>query len=185
MWRSAIALPSDLRRAIAVAERTAKRRAIDIQEGTIIADSVGQAIERFRDEVDREHFRDHSRDGKAVRDSAYDRLTRFFGRMAPQRLETIHGYQFLDARAKFEVKKMREAAQRIANRINRPVKGCMELMLTKHPDYFSMLDIRPAAITTKLDNRSADAYDFAAHANPSTTHRHYDRRKVKAASATE
>ncbi|WP_133118108.1 site-specific integrase [Burkholderia ubonensis] len=85
----------------------------------------------------------------------------------------------------FEVKKMREAAQRIANRINRPVKGGMELMLTKHADYFSLQDIRPAAITTKLENRSADAYDFAAHSNPSTTHRHYDRRKVKATSATE
>ncbi|WP_193098284.1 hypothetical protein [Burkholderia sp. Z1] len=85
----------------------------------------------------------------------------------------------------FAVKKMREAAQRIANRINRPVKGGMELMLTKHPDYFSLQDIRPAAITTKLANRDADAYDFAAHANPGTTHRHYDRRKVKAADATE
>ncbi|WP_175958424.1 hypothetical protein [Burkholderia sp. BCC0405] len=85
----------------------------------------------------------------------------------------------------FEVKKMREAAQRIANRINRPVKGGMELMLTKHADYFSLQDIRPAAITTKLTNRDSDAYDFAAHSNPGTTHRHYDRRKVKAASATE
>jgi hypothetical protein len=26
---------------------------------------------------------------------------------------------------------------------------------------------------------------LAAHANPSTTHKHYDRRKLKAASATE
>ncbi|WP_124478368.1 hypothetical protein [Burkholderia ubonensis] len=85
----------------------------------------------------------------------------------------------------FEVKKMREAAQRIANRINRPVKGGMELMLTKHPDYFSMQDVRPAAITMKLENRSADAYDFAAHSNSSTTHRHYDRRMVKSADATE
>ncbi|WP_155628993.1 tyrosine-type recombinase/integrase [Burkholderia stagnalis] len=54
-----------------------------------------------------------------------------------------------------------------------------------YADYFSLQDIRPAALTTKLENRSADAYDFAAHSNPSTTHRHYDRRKVKAASATE
>ncbi|WP_175958423.1 hypothetical protein [Burkholderia sp. BCC0405] len=92
--------PRGDRTGLAVAERTAKRRALDIQEGTIVAGSVGQAIERFRDEVDPDHFRDQSRDGKAVRNSAYDRLTRFFGRMAPQRLETIHGYQYLDARAK-------------------------------------------------------------------------------------
>ncbi|WP_186151880.1 hypothetical protein [Burkholderia gladioli] len=354
--------PRGDRAALAVAERTAKRRALDIQDGAIVAGSVGQAIERFRDEVDPEHYRDQSRDGRAVRTSAYDRLTRFFGRMAPDRLETIHGYQFLDARAKagapigankdmalmstmcnywirwglikanpftgmmqnkaekdvrsierhhvlrfyvwslrqdqayrtmgvaamfcyltgfraaevrpyhmgglaedgvkviaakrkkgeaavvklrhwsprlravverarrdravdsvflfpnrkgqmysksgwasvwqdamyafigerdpeiareLEVKKMREAAQRLANRINRPVKGGMEMMLTRHPDYFALSDIRPAAITTKLANRDADAYDFAAHANPSTTHRHYDRRKVKAAAATE
>ncbi|WP_157721050.1 hypothetical protein [Burkholderia ubonensis] len=37
---------------------------IDIQKGTIIADSVGQAIERFRDEVGANHFRDPSSDGK-------------------------------------------------------------------------------------------------------------------------
>jgi integrase len=60
-----------------------------------------------------------------------------------------------------------------------------EKTLTQHTEYFAPLDIRPAAITTKLDKRSADAYDFAAHANPSTTHRHYDRRKVRKASATE
>jgi hypothetical protein len=60
-----------------------------------------------------------------------------------------------------------------------------EKTLTKHPEYFAQMDIRPAAITTKLSNREADAYDFAAHANPSTTHRHYDRRKVKKARATE
>jgi hypothetical protein len=56
---------------------------------------------------------------------------------------------------------------------------------TEHADYFSALDIRFAAITTKLRNRSADAYDFAAHANPNTTHEHYDRRTEKKASATE
>ncbi|KVT58334.1 hypothetical protein [Burkholderia ubonensis] len=95
------------------------------------------------------------------------------------------GARDLEIAKEQEVKKMREAAQRIANRINRPVKGGMETMLTKHPDYFSLQDIRPAAITTKLTNRNADAYDFAAHSNPSTTHRHYDRRKVKAANATE
>lgn len=57
--------------------------------------------------------------------------------------------------------------------------------VTEHPDYFSALDIRPAAITTKLRKRSADAYDFAARANPSITDTHYDRRKEKKASATE
>jgi hypothetical protein len=85
----------------------------------------------------------------------------------------------------FEAKKMREAAQRIANRVNSPIRGGMDLQLTNHPAYFSLLDIRPTAITTKLNNRDDDAYDFAAHANPGTTHRHYDRRKVKVAKATE
>lgn len=60
-----------------------------------------------------------------------------------------------------------------------------ESTLTSHPMYFNLQDIRPAAITAKLQNRDADAYDFAAHANPATTHRHYDRRRIKTASATE
>jgi hypothetical protein len=30
-----------------------------------------------------------------------------------------------------------------------------------------------------------DAYDFAAHANPATTHQHYDRRLERVAKATE
>ena len=57
--------------------------------------------------------------------------------------------------------------------------------LVEHSMYFSLQDIRPAAITTKLRNRNTDAYDFAAHANPSTTHKNYDRRKEKKASTTE
>jgi integrase len=81
----------------------------------------------------------------------------------------------------FDLKRQREAAQRRGS----PLAGELKLTLVDHPAYFSMLDVRPAAITTKLENREADAYDFAAHANPSTTHKHYDRRKVKAASATE
>ncbi len=60
-----------------------------------------------------------------------------------------------------------------------------DFKLVDHPAYFALEDIRPAAITTKFKNRSADAYDFAAHANPATTHRHYDRRKEKKAGATE
>jgi len=51
--------------------------------------------------------------------------------------------------------------------------------LIDHPLYFSLLDIRPAAITTKLRQRSSDAYDFAAHANPSATRKNYDRGKEK------
>ncbi|GAA5231800.1 hypothetical protein FOZ76_14660 [Verticiella sediminum] len=57
--------------------------------------------------------------------------------------------------------------------------------LVEHPAYFNLQDIRPTAITKKLADRAPDAYDFAAHANPQTTHRHYDRRVVKKASATE
>ncbi|ANJ87104.1 hypothetical protein MB84_31070 [Pandoraea oxalativorans] len=57
----------------------------------------------------------------------------------------------------------------------------MALQLTKHPAYFSWLDIHPTAITSMLEQRAADAYDFAAHTTPSTTHRRYDRRKTKVA----
>jgi len=60
-----------------------------------------------------------------------------------------------------------------------------EKTLTKHRLYFNLQDVRPAAITTKIQNRDHEAYDFAAHANPATTHKHYDRRVVKKASATE
>ncbi|MDR5764998.1 hypothetical protein [Caballeronia sp. LZ028] len=354
--------PRTDRHAIATAERSAKRKALDIQAGQILAGSVADMIDRFRTDVAPTHFRDQSAEGLSVRTGAYERLTKFFGRMSPSALETFHGYQYLDTRAKagapigankdmalmqticnyavrwgvikanpfvgmmlnkaekdvrtveraqvvrfylwalrqeqayrtmglaamfcyltgfraaevrpfhlsgitddgvkvvgakrkkgeaetvklrswstrlrvvverakrdrkvdslflfpnrrgqpysksgwgsvwqdamyayigardpaiakeFEVKKMREAAQRIGRRVNNPVRGGIELHLTDHAEYFSMLDIRPAAITAKLESRDADAYDFAAHANPGTTHRHYDRRKVKKASATE
>lgn len=350
------------RQGTANAERIAKRKALDIQAGEIIAGSVADMIDRFRDDIDPTHYRDQSPEGKGVRKGAYERLTLFFGRMSPAKLETTHGYQFLDDRAKagapigankdmalmqtichyairwgvmrsnpfvgmmlnkadkdvrtversqvvrfylwslrqeqayrtmglaamfcyltgfraaeirpfhmsgitdagvkvanakrkrgedettklrhwstrlrvvverakrdrkvaslflfpnrrgqpysksgwgsvwqdamyhyvgqfdkgiareYEAKKMHEAAQRIANRVNSPIRGGMDLQLTKHPAYFSMLDIRPTAITAKLDQGDDDAYDFAAHSNPATTHRHYDRRKVKAARATE
>lgn len=349
--------PRGDRAAIHEAERLAKRRAVDVQEGQIIAGSVADAIDRFKTDIDPEHFRDQGRDGKYVRDSYYEKLTKFFGRMAPARLETVHGYQYLDARAKagapigankelalmqtmcnywirwgliktnpfvgmmlnkgdpdvrtvgrgqivrfylwavrqhqayrtmgvaamftyltgfraaevrpfhmsgltdagvrvvsakrkkgeaqtvklrewsprlrvvverakhdrkiasvylfpnrrgrpysksgwtsvwqdamyayigafdaaiaseFEAKCRREAAQR------RGVKADdVELTLVDHPAYFALSDVRPAAITAKLENRDVDAYDFAAHANPATTHKHYDRRKVKRAAATE
>lgn len=58
-------------------------------------------------------------------------------------------------------------------------------LVTGHPMYFSLLNVRPVAITQKMEKRSADVYDFAAHANPSTTHKEYDRRRVKRATATE
>ena len=353
-----VTAPRGDRSAIATAERAAKRKAVDIQAGQVIVGSVADMIDRFKTDIDREHYRDQSRDGKAVRDAAYEKLTKFFGRMAPLKLETYHGYQYLDQRAKagapigankdmalmsticayavrwgvvktnpfvgmmqntadkdvraiereqivrfylwalrreqafrtmgvaamfcyltgfraaevrpfhmsgitaagvkvvsakrkkgeretvklrhwslrlrvvverakrdrkveslflfpnrrgqpysksgwgsvwqdamyafigafdediaqeFELKKAREAAQRKGT----PLAGELVLTITDHPAYFSMLDIRPAAITTKLANRDVDAYDFAAHANPATTHKHYDRRKVKAANATE
>jgi hypothetical protein len=57
--------------------------------------------------------------------------------------------------------------------------------LQEHREYFSLSDVRPVAIATKLRNRNEDAYDFAPHANPATTHRHYDRRTERRAKATE
>jgi integrase len=319
------------RQAIMEAERTAKRKAMDIQQGVIIAGSVADMIERFKKDVAPTHYRDQSKDGLAVRESGYKNLIAFFGKMAPQSLKTIHGYQYLKARAdsgapikankelalmsticryaiqwgvieanpfkdmmlnqadkdvrtitrsqivKFylwsqkqasdqfrtlgcaalftyltgfraaevrpfhtsgltkegvrvigakrkkgeaEIVKLREWSPRLqmvvkrakqargkdigylfANRHGQPYTrsgwgsvwqdamiawiGCEPKALVEHPQYFSLLDVRPAAITTKITKRSADMYDFAAHANPSTTHKHYDRRKVKRASATE
>lgn len=323
------------RKAIAEAERIARRKAMDIQEGQILAGSVADMIDRFRTDIEPTHFRDQSKDGKAVRDGACANLIKFFGRMSPMALRTLHGYQFLDARAKAgapakankelslmsticnyavrwgvmetnpftgmmqnktdkdvraisrsqivrfylwglrqpatfrnlgcaamftyltgfraaevrpfhvsglskdgvrvlsakrkkgeaDVMKLREWSTRLevvvarakqthkterlylfANSLGKPysrsgwgsvwadamlawIKSFDDdadaKTLVQHPAYFSLLDVRPAAITTKLRNRSADAYDFAAHANPSTTHKHYDRRKEKKASATE
>ncbi|MEJ0004401.1 MAG: hypothetical protein WDN30_14255 [Pararobbsia sp.] len=57
--------------------------------------------------------------------------------------------------------------------------------ITEHPLYFALNDGRPTAITAKMDRRDVDVYDFAAHANPATTHKHYDRRRVRRAAATE
>lgn len=379
------------RQAIAEAERIARRKALDIQQGQVVAGSVAALIERFEDEVAPKHYRDQSKEGKAVRASTYKNLKSFFGQMAPTALKTVHGYQYLDARAnagapakankelslfstichyavrwdlieanpftdmmqnktekstrsisrrqvvqfylwcqrqdnrtarlmgclalftyltgfrtaevrpmlkvacgpqgvmttgakrkrgEAEVLKLREWSPRLRMVVKRieqaqafmpPVplevaelmariavliakgqsakratatagmkestyyywikrvrndervkpkeaiymfptatgkcytKGGLtsswhEVMLTyvtaldgtvsdktlaQHPEYFAPLDIRPAAITSKLDKRSPDAYDFAAHANPATTHQHYDRRKVRKASATE
>lgn len=319
------------RQAINEAERTAKRKALDIQQGKVIAGSVAEMIDRFHSEVDLTHYRDQSKDGKAVRKGTYANLTKFFGNMHPMAMKTIHGYQYIEARTKTgapakavkelalmstichqavewglietnpfigmrkkktdkdvrtigrrhvvrfylwtqrqdsaqfktlgcaalfayltgfraaevrpfhasgvttdgvkvvnakrkkgeaEIVKLREWSTRLrivvkraqqahgrerlylfANRHGQAYTrsgwgsvwqdamiayiGCEPKELVEHPQYFSLLDIRPAAITTKINNRSADMYDFAAHANPSTTHRHYDRRKVKRATATE
>jgi site-specific recombinase XerC len=88
------------RKAVLEAEFVAKRRAIDIQQGQVIAGSVAQLIERFRDEVAPTHYRDQSKDGLAVRASPFRNLIKFFGTMAPSSLQTVHGYQYLEARAK-------------------------------------------------------------------------------------
>lgn len=351
------------RQAIMEAERSAMRKALDIQNGTVVAGSVADMIDRFKTDIAPTHYLDQSKDGLAVRASAYANLTKFFGKMQPMALRTVHGYQYLDARAKagapkkankelslmstichyavrwgviesnpfigmmqnkgdkdvrtisrsqiiqfyfwslrqtpqfktfgsaamftyltgyrsaevrpFHVSglttegvkvvgakrkkgeaivtKLREWSIRLkvvvararqahnverlylfANRFGKPYtrsgwgsawhdamfewiasfdpevaaelvkkkawdarykaaydksktieKYSSDFKLVKHPSYFALQDIRPAAITSKLEQRSADAYDFAAHANPATTHRNYDRRKIKRASATE
>lgn len=318
------------RQAINEAERIAKRKALDIQQGKVIAGSVAEMIDRFKTEIDKIHYRDQSRDGIAVRNGTYANLTKFFGAMHPASLKTIHGYQFMEDRAKSgapakgvkelalmstichqavewgliehnpfigmrrkrhdkdvrtitrsqvvrfylwsqkqtpqfkvlgcaalftyltgfraaevrpyhtsglskegvrvvnakrkkgedETVKLREWSMKLravvarakqahsverlylfANRHGKPYTrsgwgsvwqdamkawiGCEEKDLVEHPQYFSLLDVRPAAITKKLERRDEDAYDFAAHANKATTHAHYDRRKIKKASATE
>ncbi len=354
--------PTGDKKAIAEALRIATRKAIDIQQGKIVAGSVAEMIERFRDEIAPTHYRDQSKDGLAVRAGTYANLIKFFGQMMPAGMRTVHGYQYIDDRAKAgapekakkelsqmstichyavrwglieanpfvdmmhnradrdvrtvargqvvrfylwslrqspairnmgcaamftyltgfraaevrpfhvsglsadgvrvisakrkkgedEVSKLREWSTRLrvvvarakqthgtprlylfANSTGKPYtrsgwgslwtdamyewiasfdcavaaaladKRAWEAsyraarksgatlpeysgyLVTEHPMYFSALDIRPAAITTKLRNRDADAYDFAAHANPSTTHKHYDRRSEKKARATE
>jgi hypothetical protein len=78
-----------------------------------------------------------------------------------------------------------EVRYRAAGKAKTTIEPYDGYKITKHPEYFALTDIRPAAITTKLRNRSEDAYDFVAHANLATTHRHYDRRMERRAKATE
>ncbi|MBY0556515.1 MAG: hypothetical protein K2P77_04845, partial [Burkholderiaceae bacterium] len=68
------------RKAIAAAELTAKRRAIDIIEGKMIVGSVADMVDRFIRETAPVHFLDQSKDGIAVRASSAANLTRFFGK---------------------------------------------------------------------------------------------------------
>ena len=351
------------RQAILEADRKARRLAMDINEGQVISGSVAEMIERFQTDIAPKHYLDQSKDGLAVRSSGYVNLSKFFGKMSPSSLKTVHGYQYLDARAKdgapakankelslmstichyavrwglieanpfigmmqnktdksprvisrghvvrfylwslrqhstyrnlgcaamfcyltgfrsaevrpfrvsglqtngvkvvsakrkmgeIEVTKLREWSTRLRTVVARAkqthgtarmylfenstggaytrsgwgsvwsdamfewiasfdaavakelakrkewelayknaydrskvvAKFESDFKLIDHPQYFSLMNIRPAAITTKLRNRDADAYDFAAHANPSTTHKHYDNRKEKKAKATE
>lgn len=357
--------PTGDRAAIAIAERTAKRKAIDIIEGQILSGSVADLINRFADDEAPQHFVDQSKDGMAARAMTYRNLIKFFGKMQPSAIKTVHAYQYLDARAKAgapilankeiamlqtifkyairwgivesspliglmlnkrekdvrtisrsqvvrfylwsikqspgicnlgcaamfayltgfraaevrpfllsgltkdgvrvisakrkkgeaEVSKLREWSPKLrvvvarakqAHAVSRiylfgnllgaaysrsgwgsvwhdamfawiasfdkdvamelakklawdasykaaydkkngksPVPLDTEFKLVNHHAYFALSDVRPAAITTKLRNREKDAYDFAAHANPSTTHKHYDRRKERRAKATE
>jgi integrase len=318
--------------------RLAQITAADRLQGRIVANSVGEMIERFEIEEAPTHYLDQSKDGVANRKAMLSVLTAFFGKMSPAKLKTLHGYQFLDARAKAgaparankelalmstichygvrwglvernpftdmtrnvtesqvrtivrqqvvrfylwsvkqrqnyrtmgcaamftyltgfraaevrpflrsgigddgvsvesakrkkgqaRVQKLREWSPRLRCVVARaqqrdgvvrsiylfaPTKrtACYSKsgwssswqdamnawirtldrnvkegdLVTHHPLYFALQDIRPAAITTKLTERSADVYDFAAHADPSTTHKNYDRRMVKRAAATE
>ena len=73
------------RTALADAERTAKRKALDIQEGKVIVGSVADMIDRFELEISPTHYRDQSKDGLAVRKSAYNNLKRFSVRWCLQR----------------------------------------------------------------------------------------------------
>jgi integrase len=326
----ATATPGD-RAGIIAAEEVAMRRALDIRQGAIVAGTVADAIKRFREEFDSKHFLSQSNDAKLIRKGEYNNLTKTFGKMPPKDLKMIHGYQYLDVRAKqgapmkankemalmstmcnywvrwgiievnpfiglmqnkgdkevrtitrrqivqfylwtqrrtephFKVMgcaalftyltgfraaevrpfhasgitnegvqvinakrkkgqavmtKLRDWSPRLRMVVKRAQQAyphermflfgnrhgkaytrsgwgsvwldvmrawlqCEPADLVKHPMYFSLMDVRPAAITSKITKRSADMYDFAAHANPGTTHRNYDRRKINRAGPTE
>lgn len=77
-------------------------------------------------------------------------------------------------------RKAREAAKRKGIDV-----AAVPNLITGHSLYFALNDGRPTAITTKMERRDEDVYDFAAHANPATTHKHYDRRRERKAAATE
>jgi hypothetical protein len=55
--------PRGDRAATAEAERSAKRKALDIQAGQVIAGSVADMIDRFSTDVAPTHFRDQSKEG--------------------------------------------------------------------------------------------------------------------------
>ncbi len=55
-------------------------------------------IQRFADEVDKDHYLDQSKEGRYIRAATYANLIKFFGRMSPNSLEKNHGYQFIEAR---------------------------------------------------------------------------------------
>jgi integrase len=322
--------PKGDRQAINEAERKAKRKALDIQQGVVIAGSMAEVIERFQKEEDATHYRDQGKDGVAVRKGIYANLTKFFGAMNPKSVKMIHAYQYVDDRSKTapakaikeiaylstichyavrkgiiesnpvvgmkfdhpekqvrnterskvlqfylwtqrqdkpqwktlgcaalfcyltgfraaevrpfhtsgltkdgpmviaakrkkgeqEIRKLREWSPRLRMVVKRArqargkdigylfanrhggmytksgwgsvwADAMLEYIggkpedLTKHPDYFSMLDIRPVAISKKKERQDADVYDFAGNSRKETTDVHYDRRKIKRASATE
>ncbi|WP_198140085.1 hypothetical protein [Achromobacter xylosoxidans] len=326
------------RAASADAWKLAQIKAHDIQQGHVVADSVAAGIERFESEIDPGYFLDQSKNGKSDRKATYNNLRAFFGKMNPQAMRQVHGYQYLDARAannaparankemalmstichqfvKWDLiernpflgmtrnkvdTQTRDVSRRqvlrfylwaVRQRLNYRTMGCAAMfayltgyraaevrpfkksglstegvsvisakrkkgervvqklrewsprlrcvvaralerddagrreylfapskrsacysrsgwgaswqdamnawirsqdpaiteadLVTDHPLYFALQDVRPMAITAKLNQRAQDAYDFAAHTNPATTHKNYDRRRVKRASATE
>ncbi|HEY5800335.1 MAG TPA: hypothetical protein VIT92_08940 [Burkholderiaceae bacterium] len=60
-----------------------------------------------------------------------------------------------------------------------------DFTLSEHPSYFALGDGRPTAVTKKMKRRDEDVYDFAAHADPATTHQFYDDRTERRAKPTE
>ncbi|WP_432785064.1 hypothetical protein [Oligella sp. MSHR50489EDL] len=323
-----ITAPIDDKTAIYEAEITAKRKALDIQAGQVVAGTVAELIERFLAEIAPTRYADQSKNGIYSRRLVANKLIEVFGQMSPASLKTLHGYQYLDARAKSgapqaankelsflrvvctqavrwgliesnpflnmesnvsdktvrditrsqvvrfylwavkqdgqtkvlgcaalfafltgfratevrnyeksgitadgvmvlnakrklgerQLYKLRHWSLKLRcvvaralevdkpslylfppHRGNKPYTrsgwgsvwrkswsdylGIAESDLVNHPEYFSLQDIRPASITEKLEYRDDDAYDFAAHSNPSTTRKHYDRRKINRANA--
>ena len=62
-----------------------KHKALNIIEGKIIAGSVAQLIERFRDEIAPTYCLDQFKDDLAVWESGYKNLSKFFGKWIQNR----------------------------------------------------------------------------------------------------
>ena len=66
-------------------------------------------------------------------------------------------------------------------------KETQRFAFSDHPEYFTLMDIRPTATTDKLDAEVTDTEVMAltGHTNIQTTRQFYDRKRVRNATPTE